>query len=95
MFADRDEKEQWLSLVKASDTKIVRHVKVRKEANPYDPIRERYFKDRRKRKLEASGEKRWGRLNCEEKVPVFNLHPVVTAEPPRWERVTGSRQGDL
>ena len=60
MFADRDGKGNWLSLVKASDTKIVRHVKVRKEANPYDPTWEEYFKDRRRRKLETTGEERWG-----------------------------------
>lgn len=60
VFADRDDKGRWLSLLKASDTKIVRHVKVRKEANPYDPAWEKYFKDRRKRKLEASGEEKWG-----------------------------------
>lgn len=60
VFADRDDKGNWLSLVKASDTKIVRHVKVRKEANPYDPAWEKYFKDRRKRKLETAGEERWG-----------------------------------
>ncbi len=60
VFADRDGKGNWLSLVKASDTKIVRHVKVRKEANPYDPTWEEYFKDRRRRKLETTGEERWG-----------------------------------
>ena len=60
VFADRDEKGQWLSLVKASDTKIVRHVKVRKEANPYDPDWEKYFETRRKRKREKFGEERWG-----------------------------------
>lgn len=60
VFADQDDEENWLSLVKASDTKIVRHVKVRKEANPYDPIWETYFKDRCKRKREKFGEERWG-----------------------------------
>ena len=60
VFADRDSKGNWLSLVKASDTKIVRHVKLRKEANPYDPTWEKYFKDRRRRKLETTGEERWG-----------------------------------
>ncbi|BAM07251.1 group II intron reverse transcriptase/maturase [Leptospirillum ferrooxidans] len=60
VFADQDDKGNWVSLVKASDTKIVRHVKVRKEANPYDPIWKTYFKDRHKRKREAFGEERWG-----------------------------------
>ncbi len=63
VFADRDENEERLSLMKANDTKILRHVKVRKEANPYDPIWEKYFKDRRKRKLDASGEEMWGTDN--------------------------------
>ena len=63
MFADFDERKERLVLVKASDTKIRRHVKVRKEANPYDPRWEEYFKDRRKRKLEPTGTKSWGMSN--------------------------------
>jgi RNA-directed DNA polymerase len=34
------------TVVKASDTKIRRHVKIRGEANPFDPKQEAYFEDR-------------------------------------------------
>ncbi len=35
-----------LELVRADGTKIVRHVKIRKEANPYDPEWDLYFEER-------------------------------------------------
>jgi RNA-directed DNA polymerase len=35
-----------VTLVKAQDTKIRRHVKIRGEANPFDPQWEPYFEDR-------------------------------------------------
>jgi RNA-directed DNA polymerase len=35
-----------VKLVKASDTKIQRHVKISGEANPFDPSQEAYFEDR-------------------------------------------------
>jgi hypothetical protein len=36
----------WLKLVYATDTKIRRHVKIRAEANPYDPDWRNYFVER-------------------------------------------------
>jgi len=36
----------WLKLVYATDTKIRRHVKIRAEANPFDPHWREYFKER-------------------------------------------------
>jgi len=36
----------WLKLVYATDTKIRRHVKIRAEANPFDPHWQDYFKER-------------------------------------------------
>jgi RNA-directed DNA polymerase len=36
----------WLKLVQATNTKIRRHVKIRAEANPHDPDRHDYFKER-------------------------------------------------
>ncbi|WP_082722075.1 group II intron reverse transcriptase/maturase [Burkholderia sp. RF2-non_BP3] len=38
--------DRFVSLVKASDTPIRRHVKIRAEANPYDPGGEQYIEDR-------------------------------------------------
>ena len=43
-----------VKLAKASDTKIVRHIKIKAEANPYDPKQEQYFEDRLGRKMEGS-----------------------------------------
>jgi len=39
-------KSKWLKLVSASETKIRRHVKIRGDANPFDPKWEIYFEDR-------------------------------------------------
>jgi RNA-directed DNA polymerase len=44
---NRSAKPEWLSLVKAGDTKIRRHVKIRAAANPYDPQWRSYFVSRR------------------------------------------------
>jgi RNA-directed DNA polymerase len=40
----------WLKLVYASDTKIRRHIKIRAEANPFDPDWQDYFAERAFRK---------------------------------------------
>ena len=42
----REGKPRVLKLVKARDTKIQRHLKIRGEANPFDPKQETYFEDR-------------------------------------------------
>ena len=36
----------WMRLVYAGDTKIRRHIKIRKDANPFDPQWKSYFKER-------------------------------------------------
>ena len=41
-----------VELVLASDTRIRRHVKVKADATPYDPKYEKYFRDRRRARLE-------------------------------------------
>lgn len=41
-------------LVEASDTKIQRHVKIRGDANPFDPKQEPYFEDRLGLKMKGS-----------------------------------------
>ena len=40
----------WKSLVYASNTKIKRHVKIRRDANPFDPQWQPHFKERAFRK---------------------------------------------
>lgn len=46
--------EATTTLARASDTKIVRHVKLRGDANPYDPDWEHYFEDRMDLKMKGS-----------------------------------------
>jgi len=44
--ADENGKEKSVRLVRASDTPIRRHIKIKGEANPYDPEWEEYFEER-------------------------------------------------
>jgi len=46
----KDGKKIYLDLCKANQTGIVRHVKIRAEANPYDPKYQEYFQKRNSRK---------------------------------------------
>ena len=43
-----------ITLVNASDTPIRRHIKIKGEANPFDPDQEAYFEDRLGQKMKAS-----------------------------------------
>jgi len=45
---DRNAKPDLMTLVKAQDIKIRRHVKVKADANPYDPQWKSYFAGRRR-----------------------------------------------
>jgi RNA-directed DNA polymerase len=54
VFATKTEEGELLKLLKASDTKIVRHVKIRKGANPYDPEWYLYFEEREGDKMFGS-----------------------------------------
>jgi RNA-directed DNA polymerase len=54
VFATKTEEGELLELLKASDTKIVRHVKIRKGANPYDPEWYLYFEEREGNKMFGS-----------------------------------------
>jgi len=46
VFGCKDQDGKVVTLVKASDTAIVRHVKIKGEANPFDPDWNAYFEDR-------------------------------------------------
>ena len=46
VFAVRKGKDEVKELIRAADTKIVRHVKIKGEANPYDPEWDLYFEER-------------------------------------------------
>ncbi len=43
---DRDGNHRWMKLAYANETPIVRHIKVKGEANPFDPAWEQYFETR-------------------------------------------------
>lgn len=43
---DTERKEKWLDLFKASSVPIVRHIKIKAGANPYDRADEEYFEER-------------------------------------------------
>lgn len=47
-----------LTLLFASDTKITRYVKIRKDANPYDPKFQEYFQSRQSRRNISKGNKK-------------------------------------
>ena len=71
-----------MKLVKASDTKIERHIKIRGEANPFDPKQEAYFEDRLGLKMRGSlaGQVKWYRLcwSQDKECPV--CHNRITKE---------------
>src|SRR5205823_593775 len=50
----KGESKQKVYLLKAGQTKIKRHVKVRGDANPYAPENELYFEERRQQRMEAT-----------------------------------------
>jgi RNA-directed DNA polymerase len=85
-----DMKLVWLVL--ASDTKIVRHIKIKAEANPFGPAQENYFEKRLGAKMTSGsvpGKVKWLRLwwrqdkecpVCHEKITEetgWNIHHVT------------------
>ncbi|MBF6571610.1 MAG: group II intron reverse transcriptase/maturase [Candidatus Binataceae bacterium] len=55
-FAARlnEKKREWLELYRLSSTSIIRHVKVKAEANPFDPEWELYFERREERRMKIA-----------------------------------------
>ena len=51
---DKKGKKKQLYLLRASDTPIVRHIKIRADATPYDPEYKPYFSDRMNRRVRGS-----------------------------------------
>jgi RNA-directed DNA polymerase len=54
-----DGRKEYRDLIKAGWTHIVRHVKIRTEANPYDPAFNEYFRNRKKKKLYSNKDGRF------------------------------------
>jgi RNA-directed DNA polymerase len=71
-----------MELAKAGDVKIQRHVKIRGEANPFDPKQETYFEDRLGLKMKDSlaGQVKWYRLwwSQDKECPI--CHEKITKE---------------
>ncbi len=90
-FAARlnEKKREWLELYRLSSTSIIRHVKVKAEANPFDPKWELYFEQREERRMRIALSGRpwtlWHRQNgrcpaCRESITVetdWHSHHVV------------------
>ena len=79
---DKEGKPRELELVKASDTKIERHIKIKGEANPFDPAQESYFESRlgRKMKDKLTGRIQWLRLWWQQDKECPNCHEKITEE---------------
>ena len=79
---DKDGNPQEVKLVNASDTKIERHIKIRGEANPFDPAQETYFESRlgQKMKEKLTGRIKWLRLWWRQDKECPNCHEKITEE---------------
>lgn len=53
-YTDEKGKKAWVRLVYATDTKIKRHIKIKADANPFDPAWELYFEELRNDRMQDS-----------------------------------------
>ena len=88
---DKDGKPREVRLVQANDIKIERYIKIKGEANPFDPAQEAYFESRLGRKMEGNlkGKTKLLRLwwrqdkecpQCHEKITKetgWNIHHIL------------------
>lgn len=79
---DKDGKPRIVKLVNANDTKIGRHIKIRGEANPFDPVQEAYFESLlgRKMKEKLIGRIQFLRLWWRQDKECPNCHEKITEE---------------
>jgi len=77
-----DEDGKTYTLIKASDTPIRRHVKIKAEANPFDPEWEEYFEERTFREVTRTnkGKDLWSRLWLNQKGKCPICHQEITME---------------
>ena len=88
---DKEGKPRMVKLVQAGDTKIERHIKIKGEANPFDPAQETYFESRLGQKMKESltgrikGLRLWWNQdkkcpNCQEKITKetgWHIHHIL------------------
>jgi len=88
---DKDGKPREIRLVQANDIKIERYIKIKGEANPFDPAQETYFESRLGQKMEGTLKgktkllKLWWRQDkecpqCHEKITKetgWNIHHIL------------------
>ena len=91
MDKDKDGKPHIATLVQTTDTAIKRHIKIKGEANPFDPAQESYFESRLGSKMERNLKgkttllKLWWRQDkecphCREKITKetgWNIHHIL------------------
>jgi len=89
IFGYKDGNGKWVNLHKHADTHITRHVKVKAEANPFDPTWETYWEERDKqlanRTFYGKVKSLWKRQEgecpiCRESIRVgdeFNIHHII------------------
>ena len=91
VIENKEGKTRIMTLVKAQDTKIQRHVKIKGDANPFDPKQESYFEERLGVKMvgNQTGKTKWLRLwwrqdkecpICHEKITEetgWNIHHII------------------
>ena len=72
-----------LKLILASDTKIIRHVKIKSNANPFDPAQENYFEKRLGERMNSGsvpGRVKWLRLWWRQDKRCPSCHGKITEE---------------
>lgn len=82
VFGSKDKDGNVVTLVKASDTAIVRHVKIKGDANPFDPEWNAYFEDRigRQLGLKAGNRKKLVHLWLQQKGNCQSCGEVITSQ---------------
>jgi len=85
VFGCKDKDDNIATLVKASDTAIVRHVKIKGDANPFDPEWNAYFEDRigRQMGLKAGNRKKLVHLWREQNGNCQSCGEAITSQT-RW-----------
>ena len=81
-FESKDKEGRTWTLIKASDTPIKRHVKIKAEANPFDPDWEEYFEKRAFQEVNQNkkGRELWSRLWLTQQGKCPNCHQEITIE---------------